>query len=214
MKKVAFITIVSILMFGAVNAQNEAVLLEKTYSDLGKILDFKASMMTVKNLSSNKSENKLVLEYKSFTSSEARYIELTKPQLAELITAMNTINSNYFNSSRKTNIEISAQAINGLEVGCIFEIAVDKAGSTAATKREKYYIETKDKYYEGKIVNSDQSGTFIWKEVPVTSANKEVIGKWIPFIRTNNITSKTTTNLSIDEFKSLSKFLEENIPKL
>ncbi len=214
MKKITFLLFVSTIIFGTLNAQKSPELIEKTFTDLGKILDFKAILNSEKNLSSNTSENKLVLESKSFTSSEARFIELSKLQVAELITAMNTINSTYFSSTRKTNVEISTTSFNGLEVGCIFEVAVEKAAATAATKKEKYYIETKDKYYEGKIVNTDQSGTYIWKEVAVTSSNKEVTGKWVPFVRTLNSTSKTTTSITIDEFKAFVKFLEENVTKM
>ena len=112
MKKITFLLCVSTILFGTLNAQKAPELIEKTYTDLGKVLDFKAIINSEKNLSSNTSENKLVLESKSFTSSEARFIELSKLQVAELITAMNTINSTYFSSTRKTNVEISTTSFS------------------------------------------------------------------------------------------------------
>ncbi|MGV3631329.1 MAG: hypothetical protein ACO1O6_08985 [Bacteroidota bacterium] len=199
------------LAFSAVSFAQNAVFVEKTFTDLGKILDFKASMVAVKNLSTNAVENHLTFESKGFAASDVKTIDLNKAAASEMIGTMKSIQSKYFATPVGGSIEISSLNSLGHEIGGIF--VLDKAASTApTTKKEKYYIDTKEKYYEGKIVNHDASGTYIWKES--TSNVKEVTGKWVPFIRLNNSSSSTTINLTMEEFESFLKFLEEQTAKM
>ncbi|MES2588463.1 MAG: hypothetical protein V4622_05730 [Bacteroidota bacterium] len=215
MKKiVTFLTLVSAIVFGTVTAQTKSGLVEKTYTDLGKVNDFKASMLTVKDLSTSSKENKLVLEYKAFGASDTRFVEFTKSELNDLVKGMTTINTTYPTAAKVANVELAYTTGKGLEIGYMFEVAVEKVASTPTTKKEKYYIETKEKYYEGKIVNSDQSGTYIWKEVSGAAVAKEVVGKWVPFIKMYNSTSKNTTSITVDEYNVLLKFFEESNAKI
>lgn len=210
MKKV---TLLATLLFSAFSfAQNKGAIVEKTYTDLGKILDFKATMVTVKNVNSNSSENHLVLDTKGFVASDVKFIDLNKSDAGELISMMKNMQTKYFKTPATGNIEVSFTNALGHEIGGVF--VLDKPAATATTtKKEKYYIETKEKYYEGKIVNHDASGSYIWKEVSGTAA-KEITGKWVPFIRLNNISSSTTFDMTTEEFESFVKFLEENSSKL
>lgn len=210
MKKVILL---ATIIFSAVSfAQSQGVLVEKTYTDLGKILGFKATMVTIKNLNTNSSENHLVLDTKGFAASDVKFIDLNKSGVSELIATMKNMQSKYFSTPASGNIEISSTNASGHEIGGVF--VLDKPATTAtSTKKEKYYVDTKEKYYEGKIVNHDASGTYIWKEVSGTAA-KEITGKWVPFIRLNNISSSTTFDMTTEEFESFLKFLEENTSKL
>jgi hypothetical protein len=47
----------------------------------------------------------------------------------------------------------------------------------AEFKNEKFYVQTKEKVYEGKEVLSDTKGTFIWKRVEVNPQKTETIVK-------------------------------------
>ncbi len=210
MKKV--ILLASLVLSAYSFAQNQGAYVEKTFTDLGKILDFKASMVSIKNLGTNTSENHLVLDTKGFAASDVKFIDLTKSGVSELISTMKNMQSKYFGTPASGSVEISFTNAWGHEIGATF--VLDKATATApATKKEKYFIETKEKYYEGKIVNRDASGTYIWKEVSGTAA-KEVTGKWVPFIRLNNNNSSTTFSMSMEDYESFLKFLEENSAKL
>lgn len=215
MKKIILLVVLvsSSISFGQNESNtNVGTFVEKTSTDLGKILDFRASMLSIKNLNTNSTENRLVVETKGFASNDVKNIELDKAGVMEMINTMKNLKSKYFASLLTNNIEVSYTSPMGHEIGGTF--VLDKPATTApVTKKEKYYIDTKEKYYEGKIVNHDAGGPYIWKEVTST-ATKEVSGKWVPFIRLNNNSSKTTFNLTMEEFESFLKFLEENGTKL
>lgn len=51
--------------------------------------------------------------------------------------------------------------------GITFEMIKDTVDTYTPieTKNEKYYINTTDKTFEGKIVQTDEKGAFIWKKV-------------------------------------------------
>lgn len=211
MKNRLILLVTAISFVFTVSAQNNLV--EKTFVDLGKILDFKSTLITVKDTKTNKEEKKISFESKSFTSSDAKYVELSKGEVESLIQAITTFNADYFSKSRTSAVEINFSTSKGFEIGAVYELIVEKASATPATKKEKYYIETKEKYYEGKIVNTDQSGTFIWKEVQASTA-KEPSGKWTPYVRFVNQSSKYSSNITVDELTNFSKFLGEVITKL
>jgi hypothetical protein len=204
----SLIALISIT-FSQLNAQFKSSLSEKEYSELGKILDFKGNLVTIKDLNGGETEKRIILETKSFTSAELRIIELSKKETVDVIAAMNKIKKDYLSNTFNSSIEISYSNGNGFEIGCNFELIVDKTPVT--TKKEKYYVETKEKFYEGKIVSSDQGGTYIWKEVSTT---KEQMGKWNSFIRLNNSSSQYPISISLDDFSTFLKFLEETISKM
>ncbi|MCE3295344.1 MAG: hypothetical protein K0R65_1058 [Crocinitomicaceae bacterium] len=210
MKK--FILLVTLAISALSFAQNGAFV-EKTFTDMGKVLDFKTTMVAVKNLSTNTTVNHLTFESKGFAASDVKVMDLTKEAATEMIATMKNIKSKYFATPATAGgIEISSTNSLGHEIGATF--VLDKTAATApTTKKEKYYIETKEKYYEGKIVNHDASGSYIWKEVTGTAA-KEITGKWEPFIRLNNNSSSATVTMTMEEFDSFVKFLEENAAKM
>lgn len=45
------------------------------------------------------------------------------------------------------------------------------AAPTIETKNEKFYVTTKDNIYEGKNVQTDAKGTYIWKKVEIIAKN-------------------------------------------
>jgi hypothetical protein len=195
------------------NAKNIGVFVEKTYTDLGKTLDFKATLVESKNLTNSSVEKYLVLESKGFASSDVKSVEMDKATVNDLINSIKNLKSKYLGTQLQNSTEISITNNHGLELGAIFTYEKPTAGTTT-TKKEKYYIETKEKYYEGKIVNRDGTGSYIWKEVSVTSAGKENPGKWSAFIRINNFSSKTMYAISVEDLDAFLKFLEENVSKL
>jgi hypothetical protein len=132
--------------------------------------------------------------------------------LNDLIATMQELKKEYMSKILTSNIEISSANNAGFEVGASF--VLDKVvAATPTTKKEKYFIDTPEKYYEGKIVNRDASGTYIWKDVTTTPAAKEQTGKWMPFIKLG-MGSKSPINLTVEEFNSFLKYLEENSSKL
>jgi hypothetical protein len=211
MKKLVFLLMLSAWSTASLFSQNS--IKEKTSVEIGKILDFKVSVLTSKDLSNSSTDNKLVLETKSFAAADVRVVELSKSEVETIIATIGTLNSEYLSKTRTSAIEVSYLTSKGFELGAYFELVVEKTTGTPTTKKEKYYVDTKEKYYEGKIVNSDQAGTFIWKEVQSTTV-KEPTGKWVPFVRLNNSTSKNTTTISVDELNAFAKFLTENSSKL
>lgn len=198
-----------ILLFAAIftttlSFSQVGVFVEKTASEIGKSGDFKLTLISSKNLKTSAVEKRVLLDSKSSS------LELNKAGLTELISTMKELKSEYMSKILTSNIEISNTGHTGVEIGASF--VLDKPTTTApVTKKEKYFIDTPEKYYEGKIVNRDATGTYIWKEVTTTAATKEQTGKWMPYVRLSN---NSKTNLSVDEFDSLLKFLEENAAKL
>jgi len=216
MKKISLLLVLA-LTFGTITAQPKPLLLEKSHTDFGKILDFKASMLTLKDLNSGTTENKLILESKGFIVSDLNYISLTKNEVADLINAMNTINSSYLNVKRVSNIEILYNTGKGVEVACSFEVVIEKPlTASTTTKKEKQYINTNEKSFEGKIVNVDQGGKYIWKDVVVTNTPpaKEITGKWVASLNLYNTTTKNAMPLSIEDFNVFVKFLESTVSKM
>ncbi|MES2397816.1 MAG: hypothetical protein V4549_17520, partial [Bacteroidota bacterium] len=48
-----------------------------------------------------------------------------------------------------------------------------------ATKNEKFYVKTSEKTYEGKTVQTDAKGSYIWKKVEIVAAKTEKTEKKI-----------------------------------
>lgn len=216
MKKI--IVIATVLFSAAVYAQtdkhtNVGTFVEKTYTDAGKVLDFKAGLLATKNLTTNAVETKLVLESKSFTSSDAKVIELDKAAVNDLLNSLKSFKTKYLGTILPANADISMTSTKGYEIGGTFTLDKPTA-SASTTKKEKYYVETKEKYYEGKLVNRDATGSYIWKEITTTAAPKDPTGKWAPYFKLINGFSQVTYTMTVEDLDNFIKFLEETATKL
>lgn len=75
-----------------------------------------------------------------------------------------------------TKLIIVVDSGQGLRMSDIIRDS-SEVSKPAEYKNEKFYIQTKDKTYEGKEVLSDAKGTFIWKKVEVNPVKTETITK-------------------------------------
>lgn len=207
MKKILVLT--SIFLTSISFAQ-VGVFVEKTSTEIGKSGDFKLTLVSNKNVKTAAVDNKILIEAKSLA--ETKSVELNKAGLLDLIATMQELKKEYMSKVLASNIEISSTNNAGFEVGASF--VLDKPTTTTpVTKKEKYYVDTPEKYYEGKIVIRDGSGSYIWKDVTTTPVAKEQTGKWMPFIKLG-LGSKSPTALTVEEFNAFLKFLEDNSSKL
>lgn len=68
--------------------------------------------------------------------------------------------------SNKIIVAVDSGQGGGLNWSNMIKDTID-VSTPIETKNEKFYVTTKEKTYEGKIVQSDSKGTFIWKKVEI-----------------------------------------------
>lgn len=75
-----------------------------------------------------------------------------------------------------TKIVVAVDSGGGLNWTTMLKDSADLV-KPAEFKNEKFYVQTKEKVYEGKEVLSDAKGTFIWKRVEVNPPKTETVVK-------------------------------------
>lgn len=190
-------------------------LVEKTFTDVGKVKDIKIVIMAVKNLNANTTKNVLRIEgeTKSALTSETKIALIDYDEIEGLVKAMNSVNSSFSNVTKSGYTEISYETKKGFEVGCGFVLDKGSGSTTQVTKNEKVYITTKGKMFEGKVVNQDDNGSYIWKSITSTQTT-EAKGKWKPYLQIEKLNTGSIISLSNDDFKALILLIEEAKTKM
>lgn len=189
-------------------------LIEKQFIPIGKIKGVEVSVMKIKDLNSNVSKSALRFEYeyKSQYTTDSKIAVLDNDEIEGLVKSMNNMIASVFNSTRTVYTEVNFMSRTGFKAGCYFD--VKKASNDApSTKNEKFYVETKETMFEGKSVNKDEKGTYIWKAV-TTSPTTEPTGNWKAFVRLEKHDTNSQIYMSTEDFKTLFSLVEQAKAKL
>jgi hypothetical protein len=98
-----------------------------------------------------------------------------------LIHALEKIKADIINTSPTTYTEVYYKSETGLKIGFYYSLGKIESGSSRNVKK---YIETSDATYEGKTVQKDDKGTFIWEMVSTGGSQS---GNWTFFIDTDEV---------------------------
>lgn len=142
--------------------------------------------------------------YTNSIKSRERISFLDKDELSDLITALKDFKS-YIATAKDTNyVELTFRTLDDFEVSCFLD-KIKQGDKAGASKNVKTYVDTKESMYEGKQVNKDEKGTYIWKTV--TEASQGPTNKWKISISSGDI-YKAQMFINIDKLDSLIQIFE------
>lgn len=194
--------------------QSNSIALHKEFIEvdrLGSIYQpIKFEVLNIYDFKTNIKTSGVRIEVKEYSKSiirtEISYID--KNELDDIITSLNTFKS-YINSSKDTNyVELTFRTKDDFEITCFLEKI--KKDNSVNTKNVKTYIDTKESFYEGKQVNKDEKGTYIWKTVSETDSDSSnnIINKWKIVIESGYIT-KSKAYININKLDTLIEIFEQ-----
>ena len=224
MKKITLIAIATFLIQGNIFSQTEVnqkenknltnaeqisekagSLIEKEFINIGKVKNISIKVLKIKNLTTKVTSSCLRIEYEVYLLGEKVSV-LDSDEIDGLTQSMNNMIVNIFTTKKETYTEVTFKSRTGFSVGGYF--SVDKQNSKIpATKNEKVYVETKEKIFEGKVVNTDEKGNYIWKSI-TTSPTEELTGKWQTYIQ-HAYYNNSSVFLNAEDFKSLLNLFEQ-----
>jgi len=189
-------------------------LVEKTFINIGKVKDVKVTVMKIRDLNSDVIKNGLRFEYenKGSYTSDTKIAVLDQDDIDGIVKSMNNMIVNIFNTTKTNYTEVTFKSRSGFEAGCYFSIDRGLGSNTPQTKNEKVYITTTEKMYEGKVVNHDEKGSYIWKQVAVST--DEPTGKWKAYIQIEKYISSSIVYLNTEDFKALLNLIEQARAKM
>jgi hypothetical protein len=178
-------------------------LIEKNFSKIGETKFVEIEVLKVKDINAGKDFSALRLIQKVSLGAKGAINAIDQDEVDALTKSMNAMFS-IFNTTRETYTEVSFTSRSGFKVGSYY--SSDKIAPVSSSKNEKVYVETKESMFEGKVVNKDEKGSYIWKAVV---KEPETSGKWKIYIEWELLGINATSYISIEEFKSLLSLVEQ-----
>jgi hypothetical protein len=183
-------------------------LLEKTFLKIGSVKTLEVVVLKVKDINTGKGFSALRFEYELPYTKDQKINAVDQDEVDALTKSMNAMFA-IFNTTKENYTEVVFKSRSGFKIGSYY--SSEKTAPISSSKNEKVYVETKEAMFEGKVVNKDDKGTFIWKTV---TPKQEVNGKWVIYAEWEVYGVNPTMALSSEEFKSLLSIIEQAKTKM